>query len=561
MERGKTVATNWKSVLSLDRLASAIRAGSFFALWLVVFAGLVMISIPWTSTPAYHDAVLTYHDALDMHGSPWFPFVRGQDTGHPPLVSWVLAVLWWLPLPRLWTMHALSWAAGALFLSSVFMIGRAGWGWFTGLGAMVLTLMHPVVYAQVQQLNLDIFMAACSFWALTAAVLGRPRLLAVACALVVFTKLNGMFALGPFMVFAFVGCVFSRRRFDWRWWWSAFWPMAPALGIFAIYHAIKFLSLGHLFDDGTLEGGDQIALVDSLGVFLQRLHHSTHQFLVSDSSIALKQIFTLPSAWLRGGGNLFALLMLLMSAAAFALALFWRSFRERVREQIFQNPAADESDGFWKPLKPWQILALLWLMLIVQLSLQSIRTIWTLVRYFMVCYPVLYLSLLALWRMGMPDRLRRWTLAPVVILVVVFFLKFHPNHLEGLPQRARDVLIYPSPNTSTNYENAPHLLDHLTLVRRAFRYVYRETEGAPAIQAVWPYSEYIREPRFDMLPKEADENPPIRKNPPDAIIQVSLRHFGQTPEEAAAEYPEYRLDRTYQKERIWVSVLFRAKKK
>ena len=287
--------------------------------WVVAFILLVGISYPWINTPAYHDAVLTYEKALEMHQMLYFPFVKALDTGHPPLAGWLLGGLWWLPLPKLWTMHLLCWAAASLFLSSIYRVGKQGWGWPVGLGAAVLSATNPVIFAQAQQFNLDIFLVAFSFLALAAAAEGKPRLLALACIGGVFSKLNGMFMFGPFLLVAFFGCLFSVKRKHFSYWVSAFWPMLLALGLFVIYHAIKWFTTGHLFDDGSFEGGNQLRLVGEWSDYIRHLHHSLHQTLVGDSSLTLSSWFCgnmYNSSILQGNGNLLVLGTLIITLAA-----------------------------------------------------------------------------------------------------------------------------------------------------------------------------------------------------------------------------------------------------
>jgi len=529
-------------------------------IWITVFLCFSGLSLAWVNTPAYHDAVLTFDKALQLKHNLYFPFITKLDPGHPPLVAWLLGSLWWLPIPKLWSMHLLCWAAASLFFTSIYQVGKQGWGWPVGLGAAVLSATNPVIFTQAQQLNLDIFLAAFSFLALSAAAEGKPRLLALACIGGVFSKLNGMFMLGPLLLVSFFGCIFSKKRKEFSYWISAFWPMLLALFLFVVYHAIKLSVTGHLFDDGSFEGGNQLRLVSDCSDYLRHLYHSLHQTLVGDNSVNLIGWFQsnlFNYSIVRGNGNLLVFVFLGLTIVVTAIAMLIPCVRSHITIAWFNNTEKPSPDNyFWKKRGAVFILTLLWLMLIVQLTFQSLRLVWTLVRYFIICYPVLYITFFAFWSLYFPKN-KTWTLLAILPLLIFFLIKGHTQNNCFIPKVWEDRIIYPSPDTATNYENSPHLLSHLDATKRAIQYIINHTPYKVDIKTVWPYTFYVKDPNYGMLPFDANKDPVDSKLKTHAILTFSHHHFGKSPKEIRNNYPGYDLIKVYKNKFNWVAVFFK----
>lgn len=538
----------------------------FLAAWSGAFAFIALFSWPFLLLPAYHDAILNWDTALALHKTPWYPFMPSPDTGHPPLVAWILGVLWWLPFPKIILMHGLTWAFAALFVGGVYLAARKGFGRVVGLCAAGLTFLHPVVYSQSQQFNLDIPLAGCALWMLAAAVWGRPWLLALASTGACLVKLNGMFALGPFMTWAFLVCLFGKRRLRPRLWFSAFWPLLFPLVIFGGYHAAKFLIRGYWFEDGTLFGGNQIALVSNWTDLQQFLTHSWHMFFLAQNSPLVNAFWHMdqPNPSLLAGNGILTVSALLMVNLFLLFALL---FRKRLRQRLLQwfQPDRKREDAlFWQGQRPASVLALFWLIAIQMLMLQSIRDYWTLVRYFMTSYPAFIVTLFALTSLLLPKMRRLGLLALFLLLALLFAFKWHPAHTRVLPDSLANKVRFPSEATPTNYENNLELADHLRQVRAAFRFAYDHIPfeiRTPIYKCPWPYAVYAQDLSHGMHP--GLRHYPGYKDPPryqpDAILLFSPVHFGKEPEDLLQEYPGYELGWMKRKGRIWAAVLFPEK--
>src|SRR5688572_9414900 len=137
-----------------ERLARLGTGGELALAGVLAFLVLLLAQQRFVWVPAYHDGVVHWDVAEKFHQNLGLPFVLDFDTGHPPLISYTLALLWRLPLGQVAAMHVLVWSAAALLVATVFVIGHRLVHWSVGLGAAVLTGLHPVVAAQALQLNL-----------------------------------------------------------------------------------------------------------------------------------------------------------------------------------------------------------------------------------------------------------------------------------------------------------------------------------------------------------------------------------------------------------------------
>jgi hypothetical protein len=233
-------------------------------------------SLRWL--PAYHDAALHWESAQLFFDRPWFPFVTEHDTGHPPLISWLLGALWHLPMSRLLAMHLLGWMAAALLCAAVFDIGRRTKGLFFGLCLATLVGFHPVVQAQALQLNLDLFQVAFAWTAVAGMVAGRPWQVALALTATSLTKLNGPFSIPPLALWIGwrllqEGSLGNARRVL-----AAVWPIAIPSGVFVLYHALKYRLTGHLLVSPEFQD-DNLRFVGSVSEYFERLRHALGQLL------------------------------------------------------------------------------------------------------------------------------------------------------------------------------------------------------------------------------------------------------------------------------------------
>jgi len=509
----------------------------FAVSWIVAFLLYATIGHRYGTVPVYWDALLTWDAAAELHKHPWLPFIlQTTDNGHPPFVAWVLSVVWFLPLPGILAIHLVTWAGAATLLSSVFLIGYLSFGFGVGLASALLTAFHPVVAGQSLQLNLDIFLAAFAFLALAGAATGRPGMLATGCVSVAMVKLNGIFALGPFLIWALLGCVCHGRWRNPRFVFSAFWPMGLTILVFVEYHLAKIFVTGHVFDDTTLEGGHQLALVSSLASYFTHVYHSTYQMLAAN-------------------GNIWVVAALLAATVILPFSLCFPSCRNEIKGWLISRNNEDENVRLWQPMRPVSVLVLLWLMLIVQLSFQSLRDTWTLVRYFMVCYPTLYITLFALISIIF-HRFRALAIAMLAVsLLGIFFLKWHPSNVGWITPPLREFIIYPSPTTPTNYENNIQFVDQLPLLRATVEYLNKHYDRGTSISAPWPFDRYLVDPAqgitafcFNHVSWHQ-----IHKKKPEIILDFSCGK-PRLPSDRKGIPHDYRLVKVFSRGQVWIAL-------
>lgn len=413
-----------------SRVAAWERRSPLLLAWLIAFVVFVVTQRELAHVPMYHDAMMHWSAATGFADRIWFPFLEYNDVGHPPLIAWMLAILWIIPADRVVLMHVLAWGAAALLAASVYAATRKTLGRGAGFVATLPVVMNPVTVAQAAQLNLDLFMAAFVWLAAAGAATGRSRLITVGLTLAVMTKLNGAFALVPFGLWI-LGVLVARRK-DWtpRFVLGALMPFIVPVAVFAIYHAMKYALVGHLFDTGEFEGGRQTALVASWDEFVLRYEHSWRG----------------ATKW---NGNRLAMEYLKwLAIIAGVAAVFFAQVRDRARGYL--APPERNGDGAWQPMSVVQLVAFAWLLASTQLLMQSLRDVWTLVRYFIVCYPAMAISMAALAGVFCG----RWRHAVLVAvsapLLFGFMLRWHPANPERLTRWLTKNLLE-KPPSAENY--------------------------------------------------------------------------------------------------------------
>ncbi|MDK2971795.1 MAG: Dolichyl-phosphate-mannose-protein mannosyltransferase [Candidatus Sumerlaeota bacterium] len=494
------------------------------AAWCIAFAFLAAAQGTWHAIPPYHDALTNWDAAAALGGHPWFPFLLERDTGHPPLVAWVLGVLGSLLPGRLLLLHLLSWGAGALFAASVAGVARRVAGSAGAVAAGALTLLHPVVFGQALQFNLDLYLAAFSWLGVWAAIEGRPRTLAVALTLAAFAKLNGGASLLPFVACA-VWAWKQKGETAWRAWWPLWLPVVLLLA----YHVAKFLAVGHLFDSGEFEGGRQLALVVSPLEYARRLKHGA-------------------ALTLQYNGNLVALALLLAMGAAIGITPILRhSFAVWLAEPVQPHAAASMP---WQPRTRRGALLLALGMAGTHLLLHAIRERLPLVRYFMVCYPAITLLLLAAGLHLVPRRPRAGMLAVCCLLVPLLLLKVHPILSAWMPGWTRERVQNPPTGVKTNYENSLEFVDVFALLPEVGSGL-----SGQHVQAPWPLYRYLYEKEFGIV--ESELSPPPEGGENGAILV-----FSGTPRDRPDAGPEslvppqgYERGAVWQRNRVWIAAL------
>jgi 4-amino-4-deoxy-L-arabinose transferase-like glycosyltransferase len=509
-------------------------ARPFVLAWSVAFILLVISQRGYAGFPAYHDGLLHFDVAWIFREALWFPFVRAVDTGHPPLVSWMLAWTWLLPVDRLVAMHFLAWMAAAGFVAAVFEVSRRTFGLPAAIFVAGLLFLHPVFAAQALQLNLDLFHAAFAWLAILAAVVGRVRLLAALLSLTALCKLNGLFTVAGFAVWALSVPALSR---DWRARrvLSAFAPLAVPALVFAGYHALKLALVGHAFATPEFVD-DNLRFVASPREHWGRLLHARDQIVG----------FQNPNLWVL------RISFVAIAAAAAAVAVSGvRAVRAAAGDWLLP-PSAEKGDAFYRPMSSGTALGLVLAVAAVHVELWSTRSYLSLVRYFVLVYPALYLTLAAVVSL-LPPRRRGLALLTIGLpLSALFFVQSKPTlAARWFPGHTR-ALLFPPSRVQTNYENSLEIVDLFQVLRRTAAHLEHTAPPALRLQAPWPFSVYLSDPRHGLV-REARAS---SSDAPEIIIETSSRHPRKEPSELAPP-PGFALDHVERAGRVWMAVFRR----
>lgn len=505
-------------------------ARPFVLAWSVAFALLVVAQHGYSGFPAYHDGILHFDVAWAFRERPWFPFVSTLDTGHPPLVSWMLALTWLLPMDRLAAMHFLVWAAAAGFVAAVFEVGRRAFGVGAGIFAAGLLFLHPVFAAQSLQLNLDLFHAAFAWLAVLAAVAGRAGLVGVMLALATLCKLNGLFTVAGFAAWV-LGVLALSRDFRARRVLSAFAPLGVAVAVFAGYHAVKFAFVGHVFATPEFVD-DNLRFVASPGEHWSRLSHARDQIVG----------FRNPNLWVW---------RVLFVAVVLAAAATVKTGRAVVAGWLSSAPATT-TEAFYRGLSPRAALALVVTVAAVHVELWSTRSYLSLVRYFLLVYPALYLVLAAAVSL-LPARRRGFALLAVGLpLAALFFVQARPTLAARWFPGHRGALLFPPSRVQTNYENSLELVDLVDVLRRTATHLEQTASPTLRTKAPWPFSVYLSEPRHGLV-REARAS---SLDDPDIVVESSSLHPRRQPTELTPP-PGFVLEHVERAGRVWMAVFRR----
>lgn len=481
--------------------------------------------------PAYHDARLYWEQAFLFAERPWLPFVFEFDPGHPPLVSWMLGVLWAVGVPRHLAFHLLAWAFASLWVAATFEFGRRVFGMAVGLFGALLLALHPVVWAQAIQLNLDLPLSAFLAVALLGAAVGNARMLAIGAMGLVFAKLNGMFLLGPLILWVVWELLRREGWRDRRMLFSAAWPIAIPLVAFVLYHAMKVMLTGHLFDTGEFARGEQTKLISTPQEFLYRVFIST-------------------SLILNYNGNMYvvAILALVISVCVLAAATPWGRSRLNIAE------GAREGVPFWRPMTATEAIALLWALVIVHVVTQSIRLWMPLARYYMPLYPALFFTLLVLCGWLFP-RGRALAMAAVCApLLAIFVLKWHPKNIERVVPSLRDVLVLPPDSVGQNFETSLEFVDQFRSLRRAMEVVDRMHPEGTYIRAPWPIDTLVIDPRHGITRVQHRMEPAYDGERVGAVLDSKVFRYHMPAEELPTLHPGCYLYRLYDHGRPWIAL-------
>jgi hypothetical protein len=534
-----TFPSRW--VTAVRKRVSRLGTGGELSLaWLVAFLSWLLVQHRYVWIPAYHDGVVHWDIAETFDRDFGLPFVREFDTGHPPLVSFALALLWLLPVGKVLAMHVLVWSAAALLVAAVFVIGHRLAHWSVGLCAGALTALHPVVAAQALQLNLDLFVAAFAWFAILGAVCARPGWVAAGCMLASLAKLNGGFVIVPFALWLLV------RRTE-RWYQPfvsaplALWPLALPAVAFAAYHVGKRLVTGRWLASVEFQDSN-LGLISSLREYAWHLRHCVLQFLDYNN------------------GNSAALLAAILAVAALGLLRGKRglSALRLVREPEAGDPGCQRA--FLREPTVFGALVLMILLAVTQIALWSLRHYPSLVRYFITAYPVLYL-VVTVSASFCTRRHRILAVAAVTApIALAFFLRTHPSNREVVAEWRVPVVsavarnaIFPPRGVPTNHETNLELADQMAVARQIARELPRKLGHESSLAVAWPFDAYFKNPAHGFVDTPWSVVGPATREA-DAALVFSGGEF-PSPEAAARAWPDHRIESVHELGRVWAALL------
>jgi hypothetical protein len=538
----KAFLSRWETAVR-QRVLRLGAGGELGLAWLVAFLSWVLVQHQYAWIPAYHDGVVHWDIAEKFHRDFGLPFVREFDTGHPPLVSFALALLWLFPVGKVLAMHVLTWSVAALLVAAVFVIGRRLGHWSVGLCAAALTALHPVVAAQALQLNLDLFVAAFAWFAVLGAVCARPGWVATGCTLASLAKLNGGFVVLPFALWLLL-----RQREGWyrpiERALASLWPLIFPAVAFATYHLGKRLVTGRWlasqeFQDANLD------LVSSLREYEWHLRHSVLQYLNYNN------------------GNGAALLTAILAIAVLGALHGKRALSALTLVREPKAGATRHQRAFSGEPTVYGGFVLMTLLAVTQILLWSLRHYPSLVRYFVTAYPTLYL--IATLSASYCTRRYR-TVAVIAVTAPIalgFFFRTHPNNGEAVAEWRLPVVsavargaIFPPRGVRTNHETNLELADQLAVTRQLARELPSTLSHESSLAVAWPFDAYFDNPAHGFV-----DTPWNVVNPAagaaDAVLVFSTGEFS-SPEAAARNWPDHRMESVQERGRVWAALLVSA---
>jgi hypothetical protein len=145
----------------------------------------------------YHWDALYYvaASARALYLSPGEIIPNGPwDNGHPPLIFWLLAIVWWAAAPEVWISHLtiLFFALAALLL--LFALARRLFGARAAFFAVLFLLVNPIFFYHSGTVTVDIPLTAFTLLALLCAVRQRwAAAVAAGCAMVLTRESSALF--------------------------------------------------------------------------------------------------------------------------------------------------------------------------------------------------------------------------------------------------------------------------------------------------------------------------------------------------------------------------------
>lgn len=210
--------------------------------WIALFLLMAGASWRYRHAPYHWDALgYVYPHAREIYDAKMMPILRQWDVGHPTAWLFLLAGMFYLFGPGPLAGHVLTWAFSAVLGMAVYGMGRTlRWPRALAGGGAALTLFYPLVWAQSQQLQLDLPLLASSVAALYFWANRRPWGWLGWGGLAVLTKLHGPLLLAGPLLALLPGIGALRRRGERGMYIKKLlWTLAPAL-VFIAFLLVRY---------------------------------------------------------------------------------------------------------------------------------------------------------------------------------------------------------------------------------------------------------------------------------------------------------------------------------
>lgn len=209
------------------------RSPSLFGLCFIgTFCIVALVHYPLLRLPYYWDEAGYYIPAaLDFFHLGLLVPVHTLPTGHTPLVSVYLALLWWLLGYSTLVSRLAMVAFAAATLVALYLLGRTTASRETALWACILLALSPLFFAQSSLVFLDLPAAFATTMAIWALLRRRMDWFAVAASISVLTKETAVVIVPVALAFGWRTRK-HLRKVDWLWLAAPAFPLA----VWAVYY-------------------------------------------------------------------------------------------------------------------------------------------------------------------------------------------------------------------------------------------------------------------------------------------------------------------------------------
>ncbi len=525
----------------------AWRAAKPTLFFLAFFLVVLLLHHPHRRLPFWSDS-LGYMITNSVHmreHHTWYQPLH-HDTGHPPLTFGVLLAAWSLLGASVTVSHGVQWIWGALLLAGMWKLCwvATNRSWLLASLGAALTALHPHLYALTDTLLPEIPMAALFVWMVYGFYARRAGVYLLAATLLLLTKVNAYPLFAYFVgtelgLFPVIRWIQNRRHRDAvremvRHWirWLA--PTGLALVPLALWFTIHWIHQGFPLQSEEFSISTRISLTPE----------KIHEGLLHEGLWAVW--------WTEGNRLAVGMGAVLLTVAVAVGAVRHRSLRflrETKPPGLLRHPLALVGS-----------LAIQSAPLYVLLSLKVMN----LQRYYLTIHVVFIVFLVVAMaqakanllqggagRQKVEQAARRLAVGVALSLAGLLALgnyavRLHPKYPDRLPFLSERIRAWFRNDNPTGYTMNLQMYDALYLVRKAVRWIEKESAAAeqpPVIVASYPYYPALifpeagyRKTRAWMDVRELATEQEFLERPWDYCLQAPLQLMaGDMPSERVLE--------------------------